>query len=109
MIAACINLVLNYIFIPIYGFAAAAYTTLFSYCVLMLIHHFVTVHKMNIRLYDMRYMYSAFAATIVCAFWLQTMYSILLVRIIFDIIMCVLFAVRYKDVISAIFDSRKNG
>lgn len=109
VIAACINLILNYIFIPKFGFAAAAYTTLFSYYVLMLIHHFVTVYKMHLRLYDMRYMYLSFAITVVCAFWLQTVYSNLLVRIIFDIIICVLFAVRYKDVIINIFNTKRNG
>ena len=43
MVASCIgallNLILNAIFIPIYGFMAAAYTTLICYLILMLMHY----------------------------------------------------------------------
>ena len=40
IIAACINLLLNYIFIKIYGYMAAAYTTLLSYIVLAVLQSF---------------------------------------------------------------------
>ena len=38
VLAAVINVILNYIFIPIYGFIAAGYTTLVSYIILSLLH-----------------------------------------------------------------------
>lgn len=38
LIAAATNLVLNYIFIPQYGFVAAAYTSLFSYLIAFILH-----------------------------------------------------------------------
>ena len=38
IVAAVINIVLNLIFIPRYGYAAAAYTTLAGYIILMLLH-----------------------------------------------------------------------
>jgi len=38
MMAAIINLITNYIFIKQYGFIAAAYTTLFSYCCYLILH-----------------------------------------------------------------------
>ncbi|MFX0548808.1 lipopolysaccharide biosynthesis protein [Hathewaya histolytica] len=38
-IAGTINIILNYIFIPKWGYLAAAYTTLFSYIVLFLLHY----------------------------------------------------------------------
>lgn len=37
-IAAIINILLNYLFIPLYGYTAAAYTTLASYIVSLLLH-----------------------------------------------------------------------
>jgi len=37
--AALINIILNYIFIPKYGFVAAGYTTMFSYALLSLLHY----------------------------------------------------------------------
>ncbi len=39
IIAAVLNIVLNYIFVPMYGYQAAAYTTLVSYMVLFLLHY----------------------------------------------------------------------
>lgn len=38
--AALINIVLNYIFIPRFGYYAAGYTTLISYIILLLIHYY---------------------------------------------------------------------
>lgn len=38
IIAAVINIVLNFIFIPMYGYIAAAYTTVFSYVVALFLH-----------------------------------------------------------------------
>lgn len=38
IIAAAVNIILNFIFIPKYGYTAAAYTTLLGYVILMLLH-----------------------------------------------------------------------
>lgn len=38
VVAAVVNIGLNFIFIPLYGYVAAAYTTLASYCIAMLLH-----------------------------------------------------------------------
>lgn len=42
-VGALLNIVLNAIFIPIYGFVAAGYTTLACYFVLMMMHYFFAV------------------------------------------------------------------
>ncbi len=39
ILAAVLNIILNSIFIPLYGFVAAGYTTLFSYIVVMLLYY----------------------------------------------------------------------
>lgn len=39
IIAAALNIVLNFVFIPIFGFAAAGYTTMIGYICLLLIHY----------------------------------------------------------------------
>ena len=41
MIAALVNIVLNYIFINKYGYVAAAYTTLFTYILYFIFHYFL--------------------------------------------------------------------
>ncbi len=63
--AAALNLALNVIFIPQYGFLAAGYTTCFSYFSLMTVHYLITNHIMKIRLYHNHFMYLALAG--VCA------------------------------------------
>lgn len=41
-IGSVINIILNIVFIPVYGFIAAGYTTLFSYLAMCLVHYFFT-------------------------------------------------------------------
>ncbi len=52
MSAACINIVLNYIFIPRYGYVAAAYKTLATYFLYFLFHYFLSKRIVG------RYIYS---------------------------------------------------
>ena len=53
VIAAVINLILNYIFIPQAGYVAAAYTTLVSYIISFLLH-FRYAKKLEAALYPLR-------------------------------------------------------
>ena len=46
VITAVTNIVLNYIFVPLYGYEAAAYTTMFCYFML-LTFHYLMVYKLN--------------------------------------------------------------
>ena len=59
VIAATLNIILNVIFIPKYGFIAAGYTTFFSYFVLMIIHYIITKYILYVDIYDHRVMYLA--------------------------------------------------
>lgn len=53
VIAAVINLVLNYLLIPIFGFIAAAYTTLLAYIVLAVLQGlFVRKARNNAKIFD---------------------------------------------------------
>ena len=61
--AAIINIVLNYIFVPVFGFVAAAYTTLFCYLLLMIFHHFISRKILGIHLYNDRFMYLCILGT----------------------------------------------
>ena len=63
--AAAINIGLNYIFVPRFGFVAAAYTTLFCYFILMVLHHYISRWVLKIHLYHDKFMYLAIAGTCV--------------------------------------------
>ena len=53
--AAVSNIVLNSIFIPIYGFTAAGYTTMISYFVQAVIDYFAMKNVVGIAIYNMKY------------------------------------------------------
>lgn len=51
-IAAAINIVLNYLLLPRFGYYAAAYTTLISYSFLLLMHCLICTFLMKKRVFD---------------------------------------------------------
>lgn len=53
MIAAVMNLVLNYIFIPRYGYVAAAFTTLGSYLISFILHY-ISAKQIEKDLFDIK-------------------------------------------------------
>lgn len=57
--AAIINIILNFIFIPKYGYIAAGYTTLVSYIV-SFIFHFVYSRKLIVKVLPINLFYSSF-------------------------------------------------
>lgn len=63
VMAAVVNYILNYIFIPRFGYIAAAYTTLASYVLLMLFHYVAVNHVLKERVYSNSFM---FAAMLIC-------------------------------------------
>ena len=67
MIAAVINVILNAVFIPKYGYVAAAYTTYVSYLALLVIHFCVTRFKLKVKLYDDLFMFGSLVVTTVVA------------------------------------------
>lgn len=100
IIAAIINVLLNYIFVQIYGFVAAAYTTLFCYFILMVIHHFVTRRILDIHLYDDKFMYLALISTCLLSSVFMLLYDVFwLWRWILIVIISVVFLLTNKKVI----------
>lgn len=55
LMAALVNLILNYIFIPRYGAVAAAWTTVISYILLFLYHYFISLRVTSIRIFKFKY------------------------------------------------------
>ena len=58
---AAINLVLNFIFVKMYGYEAAAYTTMVCYMILLLFHYSMVRHYRYHEIYDNRF-------NLLCAF-----------------------------------------
>ena len=80
--AATINIILNAIFIPLFGYIAAAYTTFVSYFVLMLIHYAYTRFVLKVQLYNDKFMFGVIAVTTIVAEVLVVSYISTIVRYI---------------------------
>ncbi len=88
-IAALVNFVLNYIFIPTIGYLAAAYTTLAGYTVLLLIHMFL-VYRLKLNdVYNYKFVYLVFAIGIISMIVVTILYNYNVIRYI----VCLFYAI----------------
>lgn len=78
--AAVLNYALNSWFIPIYGYEAAAYTTLIGY-LWLLIMHIILVNRLNLgRMYDNKFVIAIVVLMIVVTFGIDKLYEKTLFR-----------------------------
>ena len=59
LIAAAVNLISNYIFIKLFGFVAAAYTTLFSYICYLVLHIVISKRLVNYEVVKWKWIMAA--------------------------------------------------
>lgn len=65
--AAVVNVVLNYIFIPKFGYVAAAYTTLFSYAMYYLFHSIISYRIARFTIIPIYVLIVGYGMVFVCA------------------------------------------
>ena len=105
--AAVINIVLNYLLIPVCGFVAAGYTTLASYIVFALSNYFTmrsVLKKRNIpdNMYDYRALVVVFVVFMIVGFAGVAFYSHLLIRIVITMLILVLMLLNRNKFIDAL-------
>ena len=104
--AALINIVLNWLLIPRYGYTAAAYTTLVGYACLLIIHYFLAKRTGYSQAYDEKFIFASVAVmfcAMLCMLWLYTKPAIIRYCIAAVIIACIgWFAYKKKDFILSI-------
>lgn len=109
IIAAIINIVLNLIFINLFGYIAAAYTTLIGYMALYLIHYFL-VRKLNFdSCYDNKFFIKyliiiTFSIIIVCLLYHNNIIRYILILILFVIILLIF--IKNRKIFSDVIHSR---
>lgn len=101
--ATVLNIVLNYVFIPIYGYIAAGYTTLFSYFVTMLLHLLLLMHLFSKRhkkfeLFDIKAIALFGVLLVGMSTIAMLLYSHTTIRLLVILIACVIIALNYKKV-----------
>lgn len=108
---AVVNVILNYIFIPIFGFIAAGYTTLICYFIFMIVH-FLFMKKVckeeEIKepIFDNNFiMIFTLILSIICLS-VQLAYSYIIIRILLLIVMLVVLYLK-KDIVAEFMNIRK--
>ncbi len=99
ILAAAINLGLNIALIPIFGFTCAAYTTLFAYLVLYLIHLYITRRKLKVHVYKDRKIFGVFVAVSLYAIVSGLFYNFVIPRYALFVLVTVIIGVKFKDVL----------
>lgn len=88
-VAASLNIVLNLILVPIWGFVAAAWTTLFSYVVLFCLNFLKARHLMTLRLSGPSLYRALGASTVMAAFllWSKPLFPGPLAQVVLSIVL----------------------
>ena len=102
--AALINLILNFILIPRYGFVMAAYTTLASYFVLMVAHYIITMKVFKQHIYDNKFMFLVFIITCCIAILFMQLYSEQLLRYIAIVILGLVYLYLNRKYVGVVMD-----
>ncbi len=103
IIAALTNIILNIIFIPKFGYVAAAYTTLFSYMMYSLLHYINML-----RLHKKRFM-NELLLIVICLFTIvpciacSLIYEYNVIRYILVLVLVATFIVLYKKIKNVLF------
>lgn len=95
--SACLNIILNMIFIPLYGYTAAAYTTMFSYVVLLFVHYFINRKVLHVNIYDNIFMFGSILITGIICIVLVLTYNYNMIRYILILIGFILFIWSFSD------------
>lgn len=105
-IAAVINVILNLIFIPVFGYAAAAFTTLAGYVALFFIHFFIVFRMGKSTWFDTRYNIAILTLSVLTIPVLYILYNHNVIRwMIILLIFCtgVFLAIRFrKEIMSCV-------
>ncbi len=106
-LAALINYILNYAFIPRFGYIAAAYTTFASYIVLMLMHYIMVRFVLKEQVYDDLYMFAAMIVMTFIGITYLLLYGdgigMIMLRYAVTILTVVIFAIaKRRDIITLI-------
>lgn len=112
LIGAVANVILNAIFIPIFGFIAAGYTTLFCYMIFVVCHYLF--HKKVIErnipgtvIYDMKTISGISLGLVVIMILITLTYTSNLLRYLLAVIMIVVLFIKRNSIISRLKVIRK--
>lgn len=89
IVTGIINVIINIILIPQYGFFGASIATLISYIVLSIYSYYMSRHVIGRELYNIKKLIYAFIVMHIVAFALYSTYDLLLIRAIIIAVICI--------------------
>lgn len=95
VIAALVNVILNLIFIPMYGAIAAAYTTVVAYLVSFLMHYFVA-RKMDKNLFDFKIYFGPLIIIGCCTVIVTLLINYVFARWVLGVVFGLVFIIQIK-------------
>lgn len=104
VLAAVANVGLNLVFIKIFGYIAAGFTTLLCYALLYVFHYFYCKHKKITGIYDDKYIALLSLAVLIISILICLIYYVPVIRIIVICFMCLLCILKRKALLSQIKD-----
>lgn len=108
LFAAAINILLNVIFVGKFGFVAAAYTTLFSYVVLLVAHYFITRYLLKINLYDNKFfVFSIIVVICLCALFMA-LFDFFAIRLVLISLIGITFIMYNHEIIGGMLKKLKH-
>ena len=112
MAAALLNIGLNIIFIPKFGYIAAAYTTLVGYAALFVFHLCIVRFKFKelISVYDLKFNFMIILILFVCSGLSLMLYQIHVIRYVIGAIygfLLIFFAFRYRNKILSLLGVKR--
>lgn len=99
-VAALVNIGLNYVLLPIFGYVVAGYTTLIGYALLFTIHY-ITIYKLGYKdIFERKIIFGGLLILIICMPVVSILYKKILVRycmVIIYLLFLIWYAYRKKD------------
>lgn len=86
IVGAGINIILNIIFIPIFGYRAAAYTTFIGYSIMACGHYWFYKKIMPVEIYDIKYMVKCLSVFLLSTAVIMALYPYPVIRYILTMI-----------------------
>lgn len=102
MVAAVCNIILNAIFIPYFGYVAAAYTTLVCYGLLFIAHFIISRYVLKIHLYEDRFVFICLMAASVICIGFTMLYERNILRYAVLVIFCFLYLITNRKYVSLV-------
>lgn len=102
VLAATLNITLNWFFIPMFGYVAAAYTTLFCYIVQVAFDYHAMKKAAGVSVYNMRLLISLCIVMIVISLSSVFLYRYNILRYNIALLLCLLVSVSKQRIIKAV-------